>query len=123
MIGAAAVGMALANGGPTTGHQAAAWVVTAAGPSLEDEGGDSAEPAHQIPQRKNKAGVLKLWLPRLQAASGFPESHLPSSPAHTRGTGSNRGTALLRADAKGAIFVKVNLQKKKNLHYLDYLGS
>lgn len=60
MMGAAAVGMAPANGGPTTGHQAAARVVTAVGPSPETEGGDSAEPARQIPQRKTKAGVLKL---------------------------------------------------------------
>lgn len=53
-MGAAAVGMAPANGGPTTGHQAAAQGVTAAGPgpSLEAEGGDSADPAHRTPPRK-----------------------------------------------------------------------
>lgn len=46
MMGAAAVGMAPADGGPTTGHQAGAQVVPAARCPLQTERGDSADPPH-----------------------------------------------------------------------------
>lgn len=48
MMGAAAVGMAPANGGLTTGHQAAAQVVTVSGFPPETEETPHADPAHEI---------------------------------------------------------------------------
>ncbi|KAL1770488.1 hypothetical protein HispidOSU_029934 [Sigmodon hispidus] len=74
MMGAAAVGIAPANGGPTTGHQAAAQVLIAGRLSLETEGGDSADPAHQKPRRKTNVRALNL---QLQDSRGV----LPDSPA------------------------------------------